>query len=57
MTTVKAWESLVVDIKISIVVALGVVDLGLCEIKINKLNKQYISETGYYEINILLKFI
>ena len=48
MTTVKGWESLFVDTKISILVALGVLDSPLCEIKMRKLNKQHISETGYY---------
>ena len=46
MRTVNAWEPLVVDI--SILVALGVPDSPLCEIKMNKLNKRHISETGYY---------
>ena len=48
MTTVNGWESLVVDTKISILVALGVLGSRLCEIKMSKLNKQHISETGYY---------
>ena len=48
MSTVKDWESLVVDTKISILVALDVLDLPLCEIKMNKLGKQRISETGFY---------
>ena len=48
MTTVNGWESLVVDTKISILVGLVVLDSPLCEIKITKLNKQHISETGYY---------
>ena len=48
MTTYIGWESLVLDIKIFILVALGVLDFPLCEIKMSKLNKQHISETGYY---------
>ena len=36
MTTVNAWESLVVYTKISILVALGVLDLPLWEIKMSK---------------------
>ena len=48
MTTVSGWESLVVDTKISILVALGILDSPMCEIKMSKLNKQHISETGYY---------
>ena len=47
MTTVNDWRSLVVDAKISILVALGVLDSPLCEIKMSKLNKQHISKTGY----------
>ena len=39
MTTVSGWESLVVDTKISILVALGILDSPLCEIKMSKLNK------------------
>ena len=31
MATVNGWEALVVDTKISILVALGVLDLPLCE--------------------------
>ena len=50
MTTVNGWESLFIDTKISILVDLGVLDSPLCEINMNKLNKQHISETGYYEI-------
>ena len=46
MTTVNDWRSLVVDAKISILVALGVLDSPLCEIKMSKLNKQHISKTG-----------
>ena len=48
MATVKGWESLFVDTKISILVALAVLDSPLCEIKMCKLNKQHISETGCY---------
>ena len=48
MTTVNSWEPLVVNTKISILLTLGVLDLPLCEIKTSILNKQYISETGYY---------
>ena len=48
MTTVNDQESLVVDTKISILVALGVLDLPLCETKMSKLNKQHIIDTGYY---------
>ena len=48
MATVKDWESLVADTKISILVALDAPDLPLCEIKMSKLNKQRISETGFY---------
>ena len=48
MLIVNGWESLVVDTKISILVALGVLDSPLCEMKMSKLNKQHISETGYY---------
>ena len=58
MTIVNSWESLIVDTKISMLVALGVLDLPLClrgcEIKMSKLNKQDISETGYYKLNVLL---
>ena len=57
MTAVNGLESLVVDAKISVLVALGVQDSPLCEIKMSKLNKQHFGETGYYQINILLKFI
>ena len=49
MTTVNSWESLVVHTKISFFVALRVLDSPLCRIKMSKLNKQYISETGYYQ--------
>ena len=48
MTTVNGWESLVVDKNVSILVALGVLDSPLCEIKMSKLNKQHVSETRYY---------
>ena len=48
MATVKDWESLVADTKISILVALDIPDLSLCEIKMSKFNKQRISETGFY---------
>ena len=48
MLIVNGWESLVVDTKISILVALGVLDSPLSEMKMSKLNKQHISETGYY---------
>ena len=48
VTTFNGWESLIVETKISILVALGVLDEPLCEIKISKLNKQQTSETGYY---------
>ena len=48
MLTVNGWESLVADTKMSILVALGVLDSPLCEMKMSKLNKQHISETGYY---------
>ena len=48
MTPVNGWESLVVGTKISILVALGVLDPPLCEIKMSKFIKQHISETGYY---------
>ena len=48
MTIVNDWESLVVNTKTSVLVASGVLDSPLCEIKMNKLNNQHISETGYY---------
>ena len=48
MTTVNGWESLIVDTKVSILVALGVLDTPLFEIKMSKLNKQHISETEYH---------
>ena len=47
MATVNGWEPLVVNTKISILVALGVLDSPQCEIKMKKLNKQRISEIGY----------
>ena len=47
MITVKGWEGLVFGTQISILVALGVLDSPLREIKMRKLNKQHISETGY----------
>ena len=47
MTTVNGWESLIVDTKISILVGLGVLDSPLCEIKMSKLIKQHINQTGY----------
>ena len=46
-TTVNGWESIIVNTKISILVALGVLELPLCEINMRKLNKQHISETRY----------
>ena len=48
MTAVNGWESLVVETKIPILVTLGALDSSLCEIKLSRLNKQNISETGYY---------
>ena len=45
---------MIVDSKISILVASGVLDLSLSEIKINKLKKQHIIETRYNQTNILL---
>ena len=39
VTTVNGWESLILDTTISILVALGVLDPPLCEIKMSKLNK------------------
>ena len=45
---------MILDSKISILVASGVLDLSLSEIKINKLKKQHIIETRYNQINILL---
>ena len=47
MTTVNDWDSLVFDTKMTILVALGVLDSPLCEIKMSTLNKQHINETGY----------
>ena len=38
MITVNGWESLVVDTKISILVAKGVLDLLLCKVRMRKLN-------------------
>ena len=55
MATVNDWESLVVDTKISTLVALGGLDSPLGEMKMSKLNKQHISKTGL--LNILLKFV
>ena len=48
MTTVNDWDSLVFNTKMTILVALGVLDSPLCEIKMSTLNKQHINETGYY---------
>ena len=48
MTTVNAWKSLVFETKIYILIALGVLDFPLCEIKTTKLNVQHTSETEYY---------
>ena len=48
MITVNGWESLVVDTKISILVASDILDSPLCEMKMSKSNKICISETGYY---------
>ena len=48
VTTVNGWESLIVDAKISILVALGVLDSPQREIKISQSNEQHISKTGYY---------
>ena len=45
---------MIVDSKISILVASVVLVLFLSEIKINKLKKQHIIETRYNQINILL---
>ena len=47
VTTINDWESLIVDTTISILVASGVLDSTLFEIKMSKLNNQHISETGY----------
>ena len=52
VTTVNSWESLIVEIKISILVDLGVLDSRLYEVKISKLNKQHISESGNIKIYI-----
>ena len=48
MKTISGGESLIFNTKISISVALGVIDSSLREIKMSKLNKQHISETEYY---------
>ena len=49
MTTVLYdWESLIVDIKIPLLVAVGILNWPLCVIKMSKLNEQRISETEYY---------
>ena len=48
MTAVNDWESLVVDTKISILFTLGVLDSPLCKIRMSKLNKHHISESGYF---------
>ena len=40
MATISGWESLFVETKISILVALGALDSPLCEIKMSKLNAQ-----------------
>ena len=45
----QRW-SLVVDKKISILIALVVLDSPLCQINMSKSNKQRISQTGYYQI-------
>ena len=45
---------MIVDSKISILVASVVLVLFLSEIKINKLKKQHIIETRYNQTNILL---
>ena len=47
MTTVNGWDSVIVNIKISILAALAALDQPLGEIKVRKLLKQRISETGY----------
>ena len=39
VTTVNSWESLIVDTKVSILVALGALDSPLCKIKMSKLEK------------------
>ena len=46
--TLLPYYSQTVDSKSSFLVALGVLDSPLREIKMSKLNKQHISETGYY---------
>ena len=48
LTAVNGWNALVVNTKISILIALGVLDLPLHEIKMRKLNKTNISEIEYY---------
>ena len=48
VTKVNDWESLNVDTKIPILFALGVLVSPPCEMKVRKLNKQHIRETGYY---------
>ena len=53
MKTVNKLDSLIVDIKISTLVVLGVLYWPLCEIKMSKLDKQRINELEYYQINIL----
>ena len=56
VTMVNSCKSLIIDTKISILVALDVLDLLLCEIKTTKLNKQHISETAdKYFTEIYLK--
>ena len=57
MTTGNDWEPLVVDTKISILVAFGVLNSPLPETKISKFNKQHISETEYttYFVKVFLK--
>ena len=48
VTRVKGWESLVADTKMSFLNTLGVLELPLCEIKMSRLHKLQISETGFY---------
>ena len=48
VTTVLQLVVINVNITISTLVALRVLDLPLCEIKNSKLNKAHISEAGYY---------
>ena len=50
MTTVNGWESLVVDTKIYILVALGVLDSPLCEIKMSKFCEIYLKMTQWWVI-------